>query len=182
MNRPSRLSRLIPTSTVGALVLGLALVAPSTSSAATPDNTVVSGTHQTEVQTTRLQMTRSQQAAFDRQLATTSGRTAVFRGLTKAFSSGTGVADDIRSGATRPALSFGWDRDHAWIIASYSDIIRGVISAGVVACKRYLPALPFLCDHVGRLLKNLARGYAPITNHGVWAELYINGRVRSGRY
>lgn len=83
------------------------------------------------------------------------------------------------SGAVRSVLAYGFDRDHVWVTASYSDIAKGLITGAVAFCKTRIPAV--ICTAAGNWLKSLAKGYAPMNSHGVWGAVYWN-RYAGGRW
>jgi hypothetical protein len=167
------MKRLVTTVTAIALLLGIAFVSPASAAERRPtDSTPValSAAHAAELQAL---------------LATDEGREEVFGALSRSF--GTVLTEaPTHPYVTRAdmvhRLAYGYDRDHVWMTASYADIARGLLSAAVVACKRYLPAIPWVCDWAGGVLKSWARGYPALANHGVWGALYTTGRFTGGRW
>lgn len=97
----------------------------------------------------------------------------------EAFQGGLATASGTEGGDVRNVLAYGFNRDHVWVTASYADMARGLIWGAVNYCKRYVPA--WVCNAAGNWLTSLARGYAPMSNHGVWGALYWN-RYTGGRW
>ncbi len=89
-----------------------------------------------------------------------------------------GVVQAANTASAVPALAYGFN-GHVWMTASYADIAKGLISGAVRFCKTRLPG--WLCTYLGNIVTNWARGWAPLSNHGVWGAVYWN-RVEGGRW
>ncbi|WP_371652883.1 MULTISPECIES: hypothetical protein [unclassified Streptomyces] len=79
------------------------------------------------------------------------------------------------------ALATGVTGTHFWIIASYADIARGMITRAVRACSVRVPA--WLCTNAGKVLTSWSRGWGATAKHGVWAAVYWKpAHVAGGRW
>jgi hypothetical protein len=131
-------------------------------------------------------LTLGELTAWQARIATPAGRAEVIADLGHAFS---GVAT-VRTGAIqahhqigRPVaeLASGLEWDHFWVIASYADAVNGALWAAVRACQLRLPS--WLCVNAGNLLSSWASGWAPVSNHGVWAAIYwLPPHITGGRW
>jgi hypothetical protein len=92
------------------------------------------------------------------------------------------------SGIAHTSITFGWTNDHAWVISNYADAIA--YGAGFIAGQACAALIheegPFIgkaCSGpVTTIVKNLLQGHPRLTNHGLWAAIYLNLRVTGGTW
>lgn len=118
--------------------------------------------------------TAAERAQLARVLATPQGRAKLVSALDASFgrfarvSVGSGGAP-VRS--IRPDLADGIAWDHIWVIASFADVYRGLVTAAVGFCLARSP-VKWICPVIGGFLVNMTNGHGWSDSHGVWAAYY----------
>ncbi|WP_328686075.1 hypothetical protein [Streptomyces sp. NBC_00343] len=141
------------------------------------------------------ELTPAESAEWERLTATPESRTHLISEVQEAFAGVATVRTDMPEqntdtvvsststgkGHVVQALATGVTGDHFWIIASYSDVARGLIAGAVRACSLKVPA--WLCTNAGNLLTSWSRGWGSASNHGIWAAVYWRpAHVTGGRW
>lgn len=127
--------------------------------------------------------------------STARGRSELRAVFSRSFGSGGRVG--VSSGAkVAPALSCGFTScgisseggRHLWMIASYAAVLKAGIGKLVPICEAGLDAYitplgaALVCGSAEKLLALLIQHEPAVSNHGVWAALYFNGKLQGGRW
>lgn len=107
--------------------------------------------------------------SFDAMMSNPEARSEFFGAFQDGVDS---VQDPSRESRAQNVLAFGYNNG-VWVTASYADMARGLIWGAVQYCKRYVPA--WACQAAGNWLTSMARGYAPMNNHGIWGKVGFSG-------
>jgi hypothetical protein len=129
-------------------------------------------------------LTPAETAAWHKVVSTTTGREKVFKVFEDSYGrvAGVGAGPLVTPGTNQLVLSWGLSGaggEHFWIIASYADILRGALHQAEPYCEAGLsllidPAAALaVCVGIEWAMDRLASGWAPVSNHGVWAEIHF---------
>jgi hypothetical protein len=118
-------------------------------------------------------LTPAETAAWHKVVSTTTGREKVFKVFEDSYGrvAGVGAGPLVTPGTNQLVLSWGLSGaggEHFWIIASYADILRGALHQAEPYCEALA-----VCVGIEWAMDRLASGWAPVSNHGVWAEIHF---------
>jgi hypothetical protein len=129
-------------------------------------------------------LTPAETAAWHKVVSTKTGREKVFKVFEDSYGrvAGVGAGPLVTPGTNQLVLSWGLSGaggEHFWIIASYADILKGALHQAEPYCEAGLsvlidPAAALaVCVGIEWTMDRLASGWAPVSNHGVWAEIHF---------
>ena len=100
-------------------------------------------------------------------------------GLGAAPSAAANTPSDWSHTLPNTSITIGWTQDHAWVIATYSDVIAygGAFVAGqlcgAMSGEPGYSGITTACAQAVRpLLYDLTEGHPALTDHGVWVAYY----------
>lgn len=170
-----------------AIGLSAAVAAVTLTLTGIPEHAAAASAHKTAVTATQVRapaLTPAETAAWRKVVSTKTGREKVFKVFQDSYGrvAGVGAGPLMTPGTTHLVLSWGLSGaggEHFWIIASYADILRGALHQAEPYCEAGLsllidPAAALaVCVGIEWAMGRLASGWAPVSNHGVWAEIHF---------
>jgi len=152
-----------------------------------PGHSANAPTHKTAAAATEVRtptLTPAETAAWHKVVSTKTGREKVLKVFEDSYGhvAGVGTGPLVTPGTSQLMLSWGLSGaggEHFWIIASYADILRGALQQAEPYCEAGLSLLidpaaaVAVCVGIEWAMDRLASGYAPVSNHGVWAEIHF---------
>ena len=177
--RPSRVIAAATAVAAAAAAITLTLAGVPGHAAAAGDQTTA-----TTVAAHAPALTPAEAAVWHRAVSTQAGRERVFQVFQDSFGrvAGVGAGPLVTPGTTELDLSYGLSGaggEHFWVIASYADILSGVLVRAEFSCEVGLSVIAdpvvatAVCVGIVATIDHLARGYAPLGNHGLWAEIHF---------
>jgi len=129
-------------------------------------------------------LTPAEATAWHKVVSTKAGREKVFQVFQDSFGrvAGVGTGPLVTPGTARLDLSWGLSGsggEHFWVIASYADILGKALSRAEPYCEVGLSVIAdpvvatAVCVGIVVTMDNLAQGYGPLSNHGIWAEIHF---------
>lgn len=118
--------------------------------------------------------TAAQKAHLEKVVSTANGRKKLLAALEHSY----GKFARVGLGSTRstgrsmtPYLSDGITWDHVWVIASYADVYRGLVTTAENFCVARSP-VKWICYAIGTFLYNMTWGHPWTDSHGIWVAYY----------
>jgi hypothetical protein len=118
--------------------------------------------------------TAAEKAHLEKVVSTAAGRQKLLGAFEQSYGRfarvGLGVGKNTH-GRVTPDLTDGVAWDHIWMIASFTDVYRGLVAGAEGVCLARSP-VKWICVAAGGFLINMTNGHAWTDSHGVWVAYY----------